>query len=286
MGLGVHQHAAGELGVELRDGHGAGWAQDGVVHEAQHLRGGEDAHGVPVVQRDLLRIHPGEILEHADHGGIIVAQHVQLEQVGLHGVIFEVSGNDVAVGIVGGVLHRTEVVDLPVLGDDHHAAGVLAGGALDAGAALGQPVLLRPVYRPSPLIHVLLDIAEGGLFRHGADGARPEHVGLPEQLKGVPVGVGLIFAGEVQIDVGHLVAAEAQEGLEGDVEAVLGVGRSADGAHRVGHVRAAADPLLFGGVEVRVLALGTAVVGRQGVHLRDTRHEGYQGRAHGATGAH
>ena len=96
---------------------------------AQHLRGGEDAHGVPVIQRDLLGIHPGEILQHADHGGIIVAQHVQLEQVGLHGVIFEVSGNDVAVGIVGGVLHRTEVVDLPVLGDDHHAAGVLAGGA-------------------------------------------------------------------------------------------------------------------------------------------------------------
>ena len=102
VGLGVHQHPPGELCVETRDGHRPGGAQDGVVFKAQHLGGGKDAHGVLVVQRNPLGVHPREILEHADHGGVIVAQNVQLEQVGLHGVVLKMGGDDVAVGIIGG----------------------------------------------------------------------------------------------------------------------------------------------------------------------------------------
>ena len=45
--------------------------------------------------------------------------------------------------VVRRVLHRTEIVDFFVAGNDHHAAGVLTGGALDARTARGQPVLLR-----------------------------------------------------------------------------------------------------------------------------------------------
>ena len=44
-------------------------------------------------------------------------------------------GDDVGVGVVRRVLHGAEVPDLVFLGDDHQAAGVLAGGALDADAA-------------------------------------------------------------------------------------------------------------------------------------------------------
>ena len=43
-------------------------------------------------------------------------------------VVVEVGGDDVGVRVVGGVLDGTEIVDLPVLRDNHHAAGVLAGG--------------------------------------------------------------------------------------------------------------------------------------------------------------
>ena len=78
LGLGIHQHLPGEAGVELRDGHGAGGTQDLVVLVPQHLAGGEDGHGVRVIQRDVVGVHAGEVLHHADHGGIIVSQHVQL----------------------------------------------------------------------------------------------------------------------------------------------------------------------------------------------------------------
>ena len=284
--LGLLQHPPDEGGAELRDGGGAGGPQDLVVLIAQYLGGGEDGPGVRVIQGDGLGVHSGEVLHHADHGGIVVAQHIQLQEVGLHGVVFEVGGDDIGVRVIGGMLHRAEVVDLFVLGDDHHAAGVLAGGPLHAGAALGQAQHLRPVGGLAPLFHVLLHIAEGGLLRHRSDGARAEHMVLAEELEGAAVGAGLVFAGEVQVDIGDLVAAEAQEGLEGDVEAVLLIFGPADRADCVGHIGAAARPQGLGRLKVRVLTVGAAVVGGQGVDLGDARHEGHDGGAHRAPGAH
>ena len=272
VGLGVLQHPADKGGAELRDGGAAGGPQDLVVLIAQHLGGLEDRHGIPVIQRDVRPgVHSGQVLQHSDHGGIIVAQHIQLQQVALHGVVLKVGGDDVRVGVIGGVLDRTEVIDFFILGDDHHAAGVLAGGALDPGTADGQAVLLRLGDGPPPLVQVLFHIAEGRLFRHRADGPRPEHMGLAKQFEGIAVGIGLVLAGEVQVDIGHLVAPEAQKGLKGDVEAVLHILRAAHRAHRIRHIRPAAVGMggVPGIVEVGVLAVGTAVVGRQGVHLGD-----------------
>ena len=289
VGLGVLQHAADKAGTKLRDGGTSRGTQDLVVLIAQGLGRLEDGHGVLVVQGDVgTGVHPGEVLQHTDHGGIIVSQHIQLQEVTLHGVIFEVGGDNVAVGVVGGVLHGTEVVDLLVLGNNHHASGMLAGGALDAGAADGQAIFFRLGGHLSPLIQVLFHVTEGGLFRHGADGTGTEHVGLSKELKGVSVGAGLILAGEVQVDIGHLVAAEAQEGFKRDVEAVLHIGRAADGAHRVGHVRSAAVGVggILGVVKVGVLALGAAVVGGQGVYLGNARHKSHQRGTYRTTGAH
>ena len=88
-----------------------------------------------------------------------------------------------------------------------------------------QPGASRLILRrggvDAPLLQVFLGVAESGLLRHRAHGARPEHMALPEELKGIPVGSGLILAGKVQVDIRHLFAAEAQEGLEGDIKAVL-----------------------------------------------------------------
>ena len=136
-------------------------------------------------------------------------------------------GDGVAVVGVRRVLHRAEVLHVHVVRDHHQAAGVLAGGPADAHAALGQAVLLRLAGGDAVLLQVLLHKAVGGLFRQGTDGAGPEHLGLAEHLDGVAVGPGLVLAGEVQVDIRHLAAAEAQEGLKGDVEAVLDVFRAA-----------------------------------------------------------
>ena len=93
------------------------------------------------------------------------------------------------------------------------------------------------------------------------------------------MGAGLILAGEVQVNIGDLVAAKAQKRLEGDVKAVLYIGRPTHGTDGVGHVRAAAIGVgqVLGIVKVGVLALGAAIVGGQGIYLCDARHKGHQG---------
>ena len=282
LGLGVDQHLAGEPGVELRDGHGAGWPQNRVILIAQHLAGNENGHGVRVIQGDLVGVYPGKVLHHAHHGGVIVSQHIQLQDVGLHGVVFKMGGDGVGIVGVRRVLHRAEILHILVVRDHHQAAGVLARGTADAHAAQGQAVFLRPAGHDAVLLQILLHEAVGGLFRQRTDGTRPEHLRLAEHFDGVTVSPGLIFAGEVQVDIRHLAAAEAQKGLKGDVEAVLDVLRTADGTDLVRHIRAAAVAAVQN--EFAVFALGAAVVGRQRVDLRNAGHIGHQRRADGASG--
>ena len=273
--LGVHQHLAGEGGAEFRHADGARVADDGVVvRQAQGRRGGEDGHGVRVGQGDFLGVHPGHILHHADHGGVIVAQLVQLEEVCLHAVVLKMRGDDVGVGVVRRVLDRAEVGDVLVLGDDHKAARVLARGALDAHKAQRQAVFLRLGGLDAPLLEILFHIAVGGLLGQGADGASPEHMVGAEERLGIFVGLGLVLAGEVQVDIRRLlVAGEAQEGLKRDVEALPLHARAALRAVLFRHVRAAAVAAV--GDELRVAALGADIVRRQGVDLRDAGHVGH-----------
>ena len=187
-GHGIHQHPAGKAGVELRNGDGAGGAENFVILIAQHLGGDENGHGVLVVQRDGLGVDAGHVLHHADHGGIIVAQHVQLQKVFLHGVVFKMGGDLVGLRVVRRVLHRAEVPDLVFLWDDHQAAGVLAGGAPDAYASRREAGFLRPGGSLATFGQVFLYVAEGSFFRHGADGACTENVGFSEHFNTVSVG--------------------------------------------------------------------------------------------------
>ena len=229
-------------------------------------------------------VHAGEILHHAHHGGVIVSQHIQLQDVGLHGVIFKMGGDGIGIIGVRRVLHRAEVLHILIVRDYHQTAGVLAGGAACAHAAKGQPVFFRPAGHDAVFLQILLHKAVGSLFRQRTDGTRPEHLGLTEHFDGVTVSPGLIFAGEVQVDIRHLAAAEAQEGFKGDVEAVFDVFCAAHRADLVRHVRAAAVGAVLN--ELRMLAIRAAVVGRKAVHLCDPGHIGHQGRAYGASGAH
>ena len=72
------QHPAREARAEFRDSDGTDRPQNGIVFIAQHLAGREDRHGILIVERDLLRVDAGHILQHADHRRVIVAQHVEL----------------------------------------------------------------------------------------------------------------------------------------------------------------------------------------------------------------
>ena len=285
-GLGVHQHLAGEARAEFRYADGAGMADYGVVlRHSQHLGRGEYAHGALIVQGYFPGIDAGGVLQHFYHGGVIVTQLVQLQKVGLHAVIFKMRCDNVAVGIIRRVLHRAEIRHVLVLRHHHKAAGVLAGGALHAHKPQRQTVLLRLCHGHVPLFKVFFHIAVGGLFRQSADGSGSEHMVRAEKLLGIFVGLGLIFAGEIEVDIwGLFISREAQKGLKRYVEAVLAHFRAAVRAVFVRHIRAAAPACV--GDELGVPALGADIMRRQGVDLRYAGHIGHNGRTHAASGAH
>ena len=284
LGLCVHQHLAGEARAELGYAYGAGLADDGVVvGQTQRLGGAEDAPRLRVVQRYLAHVDAGHVLEHLEHGRVIVTQLVELEEVVLHAVVFKVGGDDAAARVVGGVLHGAEVLDLHVLRDDDQTSRVLTRRALYADKSRCQAALLGLGDVHAALLQVLEHIAVGGLFRQRADGAGAEHVVGAEKFLGVLVRLGLVLAGEVEVDIRHLVAAEAQEGLERDVEALLAHPGAADRAVSVGHVRAAA--VVLAGLEVRVVAARADVVRRQRVDLRDAGHVRHDAGADAASAA-
>ncbi len=76
-----------------------------------------------------------------------MTQLVQLEQGVVEVLELEVSGQQAARHIVRRVLDGAEVIDLIGIRHDDHAAGMLAGGTLDAGTAQRQAVLFRVVDR-------------------------------------------------------------------------------------------------------------------------------------------
>ena len=100
-------HAAHELGAELGHGHTAEVTEDrigirGFRPVLKRLARMEQAHGLRVVERNLLRVHAGEVLQMLDNGRVIVSQLVQLEQVRVNGVILEMGGDDIGIRVICG----------------------------------------------------------------------------------------------------------------------------------------------------------------------------------------
>ena len=150
-----------------------------------------------------------------------MTEHVKLEKIFFHRVVFKVRRNPLGVLIVRRMLDGAEVPDFVFLRNDDQTARVLPGGALDVDAAGGKPVFFRLGDGLVPLRQVLFCVAVGRFLCNSADRARAEDVRLAEHLHTVSVRLGLIFAREVEVDIGDLVAAEAEEGFKRDIESVL-----------------------------------------------------------------
>ena len=114
-----------------------------------------------------------------------MAQLIQLEQRIVQVFKFKVGRQQTALDVVRRVLDGAEVVNVEGIRHNDHAAGVLAGRALDADAAEREAVHLRLRQGLAALLEVLEDIAVGRLFRQRADRAGAEHVIRAEELFGV-----------------------------------------------------------------------------------------------------
>ena len=79
------------------------------------------------------------------------------------------------------------------------------------------------------------------------------------------MGLCLVFAGEIQVNIRHLVSAEAKEGLKGDIKTILF--QSCTAARAV-HIRKICTTVkLLGHIQNGMLALriGATVVGWEGI---------------------
>ena len=278
--MGFLDHAAHELGAELGHGHTAEVAQYRVgirvvARVFERLARVEQAHGFRVVQRNLLRVHACEVLQMPDDGRIIVSEFVELQEVRIDGVILEVGGDDLGIRVVRRMLDRTDVVNLNLLGHNDNAARMLARGTAHARAARREAVLLRAGALDAALLHVLFDVAERRFLGNRADGARPEHMVVAEDLAGVPVDARLVLTREIQVNIGHLVALKAKERFERDVEALFCERLAAFRADLVGQIDTAGVIL----VPLEVFVIRAQIVRRERVYLGNIRHERRQRRA-------
>ena len=77
--LRVQKHLDNEIGTELRHAKTSKRAAADVLRlDAERLGALEQRHDLRVIERNRLRIKVRDILEHTDHGRIIVSENVEL----------------------------------------------------------------------------------------------------------------------------------------------------------------------------------------------------------------
>ena len=188
----VQKHLTHKVCAHFRDAEGAGFGADLLFGHAQRRRAGQQAVHLLVVHRNRVDGDAGVFLKEFVEGRHIVAQLIQFEQRVVQIFKFKVGGQQAALDIVRRVLDGAEVVDIERIRHDDHAAGVLAGRALDAGAAHDKAVFLGTVDGLAALLEVLFDVAVGRFVLQTGDGARLKDVFLAEQFLGIAVDVGLV----------------------------------------------------------------------------------------------
>ena len=191
---GVIQHADDEFGAELR------YAQGADINTAvllccdpQRLRTGKEFHDIRIVQRDLRGVEARQVLQHTDHGRIVVSQNIELEQVVVDRMIVKVGRDDVGRHIIGRVLHGSKGIDIFPQRKDDDAARMLAGTPPDACTACKQTFDLTVSLGDPFIFKIMLDVAVGGLVRHGRYGSGLEGLLMAENNLGIGVGFGLVF---------------------------------------------------------------------------------------------
>ena len=118
------------------------------------------------------------------------------------------------------MLNGSKILCLIAIGNDNHTARVLTRCTLDTGTALAKSVGFSVVYASFTLFKVFFNEAESCFIGNGTYRTRFKNVGNAEKLFGVSVGVELIFARKVKVDIGRFVALEAEEGFKRNVVAV------------------------------------------------------------------
>ena len=183
----------------------------------------------------------------------------------------EVRGDRVLIRLVRRILYRRIVEDVVLFRHDDDTAGVLTRGHLHVLATLCDALTLRSPKRFAQLFFEDADVIKRRAFRDAADGSRAKRVPAPEHFLNVFMCNGLVFAGEVQVDIRRFVAIEPKKHFKRNIKPRFLIGRTADGAVLARHVDAAGVGQTIH-VKVAVFALWADIVRLKRVDLRDAGH--------------
>ena len=207
-----------------------------------------------------------------------MSQDIELEQVVVDRVVIKVGRDDIGRHIVCGMLDRGECVDILPQRQDNDSARMLTGASPYTRTTREKPFDLAVSLCDTLIFEIVLYISVCGLVRHGGDRTGLKGLFVTENNLGIGVCLCLVLSRKVQVNIRFLISFESQEGLEGDIKAVLVQFFSASGALHAGHIDAA-FPLVLSdqfGVKICVVAVCAVIVGREGVDLCDPRHGRYK----------
>ena len=215
-------------------------------------------------------------------------QQVKFQQTTRDGMIIEMGRCNRRIHVIGRSLDWTEFMNIMVAGNDHQTAGMLPRGTFYPCTAIRQTLNLRIMGSDFPRIEILLYKAVCSFIRQCTNGSGFEYLPLAKEFFRIGMGSLLIVAGEVQVDIRFLIPFEPKEGLERNIMSILIQFMSTNRTVLIGHITAACFFHSIGfycfRFEIRVFAVGTDIMRRQRVYLRNTSHIRRKGRPYGTTG--
>ena len=132
----------------------------------------------------------------------------------MHRTEIEVRRNDPAVGLVCRILYGRKLIYIHLLGDNHDTARVLGSSSLDTDDVSGHISKMSLGKGFSPLLAYLAADSISILILISTDRTCLECMRAAEQHADIRMRSGLIFTGEVKIDIRLLVSLESEECLE------------------------------------------------------------------------
>ena len=191
-------------------------------------------------------------------------------------MVIKMCSDDIAVYIIGRMLHRRKFLNFLTHGQYNDTSRMLSGRTADTGTALNDTVDLAVTLMLSPLLVVILHITESRLFRKGTDCSGLEGLTLSENNLCISVGIRLIFTGEVQVDIRLFISLKTKESLKRNIKTFFVHLCSAFRTDLIRHITSSHACVFFylRRIEIAVFAIRirAEIMWRQRVYLCDTRH--------------
>ena len=190
--------------------------------------------------------------------------------------------------IIGRSLNRGKRIDFLTNGKHNNTARVLSRRSPDTDAALNNPVYFAVSLVNSPFLVITFDKSESCFICQSTDRSGTEGLALSKDDLCIIVGLTLIFSGKVQVNIRFLISLKAQEGLKGNIKALLCHGSAAFGTVPIWHIASchSGEFLYLLRIKIIVMAMGAQIMGTQGIYFCDSGHVGNKGGTYRASGAY